>query len=267
MTEQILTNSATTTEPTLGNPPPIPAPSSPPEGIASPAEPQLILGKFKNHDDLTKAYSNLESIMGKKVAQLTPEEAKTLAHLNGLPTKPEDYKLPEGTDEAASQWLREAALKAGITQNGLLEIVNGYNERAKVAADEVRQTFEAKHQQNILDLKREFGGAYDQRIALASKAALNIGGEEFVKRLGDAGLGTDPVVIKALANLGKSLAEDSVPASKHGATFGVTPEDARQQIAMMHSDRETMAIYRDRFHPKNEIVKSEMSKLYEVAYS
>lgn len=265
MTEQLLNQplESATTETTATT---VPTETNPGDQVvSSPSAEQLILGKFKTHDDLAKAYTNLESMLGKKVAGLTPEEAITLKELQGRPKSLEDYKVPEGITTEDAQWFREKAFKLGLSNNDALELMAGYVETSKAASEASLKIQEARHQENIMALQKEWGAAFDQRIALAKEGALAVGGEELINILGEAGLGTHPTVIKALANIGKSLKEDSIPTSQHGAKFGLTPADAKREIDLKMIDKDFRDAYFDARNPGHSAAVAEMERLFTIS--
>jgi len=229
----------------------------------TPAE--LILGKFKSHDDLAKAYTNLETMLGKKITNLTPEEAAVLKGLQGRPASAEEYKVPEGVDPEIGSWFREQAHKIGLSNNDAMELMAGYDSLLKRGAEEAARMHAKVHQANIDALKKEFGAAFEQRIALAQEGAKAVGGDELINLLGEAGLGTNPVIIKALAEVGKSLREDSIPKSQHASTFGLTPDDAKQTINQKMLDRDFREAYFDARHPAHKAAVAEMERLFTIA--
>jgi len=228
---------------------------------AAPTE-ELILGKFKTNDELIKAYSNLESMMGKKVTSLTPDEAKVLKELQGRPKSVDEYKLPEGTPEEVGAWFKDQAFKLGLSNNDAMELMHGYTDLLKRDSETQDADLIAYHENNIAILKTEFGAAFEQRVELAQQAALSIGGEDLVNVLGEAGLGTHPVVIKALANIGKSMKEDSIPTSQQSSRFGTTPEEAKRTIDSKMLDSEFRDAYFNARHPGHDAAVRTMEELF-----
>ena len=80
-------------------------------------------------------------------------------------------------------------------------------------------------------LRAEWGPEkFDENVKIADFAVEKLGGDELRQQFNDAGLGTSPVLMKALLRVGTMLAEDSnatgdSPAPHFGS--GVTPDEAR----------------------------------------
>ena len=220
----------------------------------------------KSVDDLFKSYMNLESLMGKKVSQYSADEAAQLRALQGIPQSADEYKLPEGLSEELAGWFKENAVKAGLSANGALELATAYMELEKANIEKQEIARREAHKANVEVLKKELGAAYESRISLANRAAQELGGNEAVQALLDAGLGAHPAILKMLSNVGKMMEEDSIPSSQHNAKFGVTPEDAKMQIQQLMSSRETLNAYYNKHDAKHELVKKQIQDLYAVAY-
>lgn len=241
--------------------------ASNPVDVSQPAaaEPSLILGKFKSSDDLAKAYGELEGLLGKRFNEMKPEDAAILKELQGIPKSASEYKIPDGVPEDIGNWFKEQAAKVGLTKNGALELMSAYQDKMKAENESFAAKFEEQRQKNLEELKKEFGSAFEQRVAMANKAVEKFGGQELFKVLGEAGLGTDPVVIKTFANLGKMLQEDSIPESRHGASFGVTPAEAERELNRLKADPNFSMSLVDRKHPDNAKNKERYAQLVAAA--
>lgn len=240
-------------------------PEAKPEETVVSVQQDLILGKFKTAEDLATAYTNLESMLGKKVTNLTPDEANILKQLQGRPKDISEYKTVEGMPEDIAAWVKEHAFRLGLSNNDALEIMTDYAARMTAANEQVAKELELAHTQNVEALKKEFGSAFEQRIAMAREAANTIGGEELINILGERGLGSHPVVIKALAKLGQSLREDSVPKSQHGTAFGTSPAEAKVLINQKLIDRDFNEAYFNARHPGHKAAVEEMLRLHELS--
>jgi hypothetical protein len=225
--------------------------------------------KFANADELLKAYENLEGFIGKKVENYGPEELAIINTRRGIPQDISEYAFPEGmdiTDDVATQF-RGIFKKAGITKNEALEIAQGFNDFSKAQAEVQAKAYETTLNEFRTQLKAEFGAAYDKKMEMANRALTQYGSKELAEFVKVTGLQDHPEFIKFVAKIGEGLIEDSVPDSKKAEVFGTTPDDARRRIELMMADTPTREAYYNRFDPKHEIVKREITELYQLAYN
>ena len=122
-----------------------------------------------------------------------------------------------------------------------------YNEwNAKTG--ETMQSMEAEMRQQsekaIGDLKKEWGQGFDKQIDMGKRAVAALGFDEPTLSAYEAKLGTADM-LKLFAKLGSKMGEDSFEdgARGGGAGFGITPAEARQQIADLKMDKQFMENY------------------------
>jgi hypothetical protein len=115
-----------------------------------------------------------------------------------------------------------------------------YVEQMRAGLESQTAAFAKMDKDNIDSLHKEFGQAFDDTIKASRYGAMKLGGEEFVKRVGDMGLGTDPVFVKAMAKYGKAMAEGSEGGDKPNFNNGLSPSTALAEGNRLL--REAMAI-------------------------
>ena len=222
------------------------------------------LQNFKSAEDLAKSYVNASSLLGKKVSEWAKEDVQALYTKLGRPETKDGYVLP---DEVGAD-VRELAYEAGLTQ-----------EQAKILADKIAigqrldetQTYEAGLAQ-IAEaekiLKAEWGTAYDTRLQMAKQAALELGGSEFLNAINDAGLGTNPAVLKTLAKIGvEFLRGDRVVNADKQTTFGIVPAEAQNQISSLKQSKEFAEAFSNINHPNHKDAVLKWEELHRHAYA
>jgi len=146
-------------------------------------------------------------------------------------------KLPEGLDPKAPEAVATVErVKAFAKAHGLNAA------QAQAAADELFKTVEADRkaiaeydaqQKSWADAVRadpEIGGKnLDASLNIARGAVACFGGAELGKVLTEAGLGVNPVVVKAFVKIGKAIAEDSISGSENAA-----PKTAKNDEETFH---------------------------------
>ena len=201
-------------------------------------EPVLQAKGWKGPADALKGYVEMERYAGGAVRipgeTAAPEEWGKFYERLGRPAKAEDYKLPvpEGQDDGfakrAAGWFHEAGLPA--KQAGkLAEQWNAWQAEQDAA-------FKQQDQANLATLKKEWGGQYDAKAALAQRA-MKLASEQEKQRiewaLGSAG------ALKFFAGFGARLGEDKL-IGDGGGGFGASPEAARAELAALQADPQFM---------------------------
>lgn len=226
------------------------------------AEPSLK--DFKDVNSLAKSFVETKKTLGRKVTDLTPEEAKSLYGKLGVPETPDKYQfeeveLPAGMTDILTDEFKTIAHKYGISAEAANELRKWYLSKAS----EHTQDFETFNQQELQEqqkqLKHEFGSALPEKVALANRAALEFGGDELIDILDQSGMSSHPVIIRTLAKAGALLREDShVVGEPKGA---LTPSEAAKRVSKNLSDPAYVKAWRDFNHPRHTEVVNEMKML------
>lgn len=211
------------------------------------------LKKWESPEKAIESYRNLEQKLGAPPDRLLklPEKPDDPAwgeiHKKlGLaaPEKPEDYELPvpEGFNEDYAKAVAAKAKELGIPKHmlkGLGEFNNEYVKRALEADEQAR---EQRHTTALAELRMEWGGTYEETVALAQRA------EELVKR--EVGLSEESLkawqdadpkgYYKMLAYQGSRLAEAKKidGSTAVNSTAAMSPEAARSRLKMLMADKE-----------------------------
>lgn len=231
------------------------APNSTPDRAWLPEEYRAdpVFKDIRDPGALAKSYANAARMVGLdkgKVLRLpdaedAPEWNDVWGRL-GRPEKAEDYGLagPEGLPPEALAEAAAAFHSAGLNKKqaaAVMAVYAGRLEAARAAEAEAVQMARATAER---DLKAEWGAAYADRLHAAKRAALDAGGDDFLRVLDESGLGNNPVVLKALANVGLKIAEPSALKGTGGALQGaLTPGDARAEWTRLQRDSEWNAKY------------------------
>jgi hypothetical protein len=184
------------------------------------------LEKFKDETEmvpmpinLARSYINAEQLIGRDKIPIpkTPEEwDNTYARL-GKPKDKELYVLPvaEGTDPQLaevlvkeSSWFRDKAFELGLSEKQATEIFSAFSENAMNSIGNNIAASEAEKLNSEIQLRTEFGPAYEGKMVLAGRAARELGGEEFVNLMDTTGVGNHPAFIRFNMKVGAMMAED-----------------------------------------------------------
>lgn len=223
---------------------------------------------FKDPSTVVDSYRNLEKLLGakEKLVRL-PDKDDDMEGWNGVyqklgrPEKPEDYGF-KMQDEAFGKWAQGTFHELGLSAKQAEKLVEKWNGFAEGTLKTKTESYQQKLNQEAESLKKEWGAAYDQQIAVAKRAAQGLGvspeqidGLEQV--MGFAG------VMKFMSSLGSKLGEGKFVGSDSGQTgFGtLTPEAAKNRIQTLRQDPGFV----DRYIKGDAAAREEMDKLHRWA--
>lgn len=220
------------------------------------------LATFKDIGELAKSYLHQQSLIGKRVSEMSPEDFAAYKNVMGVPQEKDSYSLPEYGDPEVVNWYKDVAFKAGLTQDQARVVMEQYagleKSKQEAYANESKQMVE----QGITELKKEFGAAFNERIDVAKRAVQAFGGDELKGFLQETGLGNHPIVVKLFAKIGAELLEDSMLQSDAQQQLGVTPTDAKRMIDSKLADPEFRQAYYGATHHQHKAAVDEINKLF-----
>lgn len=240
-------------------------------GFDEPTNAYVSAKGWKSPSDVLNSYRNLEKFAGgsKNLVELPGPNADPEAWGNfysklGRPETADKYNLnaPEDADADLVDWYRNTAHKIGLSDSQAAEMFNAWN----TLSGERIQAMEAEtariQEQDILNLRKEWGQAYDSKVDAGRKAVKALGLDKEALSDLEGKLGTADM-LKLFANLGSKMGEDSfVTDDRKGGGFGVTPAAARQQISDLKMDKQFMDQYMSG-HPE---ALNKMKRLMEAAH-
>ena len=176
----------------------------------------------------------------------------------GAPEEPTGYKLPEVddplmTDERAQQ-LAAIAHKAGMTRRQL----EAWMSDLMTAEAEAVEQQQAQREEAMGELRKEWGLAYKERLALAEKMRA-----EFFPHAEPDSLAPDD--LKALAALGERFGKEGGEfRDQSGSGATMTPQDALVQISEIRNNPKHP--YNNPQDPGYQAARDKMRRLYKMAY-
>ena len=180
------------------------------------------LQNFSNMDDFVKSYLHSQKLVGadkipvpNKLA--TDDDWNTVYERLGRPESPEgySYELPEESkvDDTTLKAFSAEAHKLGLLPKQAQGIMNYYNSLAEQSDKSLEFRDETARAEAEIELRKEYGPAYDLKVTQARNLATNTLGAEFLRNtiLQDgSSLGNNPQVVRAFADLASKLSEDSM---------------------------------------------------------
>ena len=101
---------------------------------------------------------------------------------------------------------------------------------------------------------------------MATRAFAQFSSPELKSIMNDTGLGNHPEMIRAFSKIGEMLGEDSLVVGTGMGSSQIAPQQAREEIQNLYSDKEFSAAYRDNKDPGHKSAMSKMDRLFKAAY-
>jgi len=232
--------------------------------------------KFNSVDSLAASYVNLQSHLGRdKITKpVTEGDWDEVYEFLGRPESADKYEITLADDlpDAVSAQLNEETLSSFKQQAHKLGLNAGQVQSlvAWQAGNMINQhtAHENGAVKSIEDgesaLRQEWGRAYDQNLEFAKKAFNEYGGDELSNKMISSGMGNDPDVLKAFANIAKAtMADKDLAGTTNGAKMALTPEEARSEASTIMSHPS----YTDKRHPEHTATVKKVSDLFNQAYA
>ena len=116
-----------------------------------------------------------------------------------------DLGLGEGAGDGAMAGFKQAAHKSGLTARQAAQMAKWYGAASKPGqADPEHALIKAEQ-----ELKQEWGHRYRRNLDLANQAVTRFGGSELISAMKKSGLGINPAMVRAWAQVGAAISEDS----------------------------------------------------------
>jgi len=205
------------------------------------------------------SYRNLEKSMGAPADQIVhlPKDPEDTEGWNsvyarmGRPETADGYNLsetpvPEGALDLTGD-LKQWAHEAGLSQAQTAKLYERYNGKLAELVQQQQQQGSESAQAEEAALRKEWGAAWDENIAAATRFRQRFGidAETIDKMEGALGLRG---VLELTAKIGRGLGEHTMPTGSEedsgaGLAFGMTPGAAKAKIEELMMDKEFMSQY------------------------
>jgi hypothetical protein len=217
----------------------------PPELVNHP-----IVTKYKGDPtEIAKALIEVQDLIGPEKIILPSKDAneeewnKRVWNRLGRPEKPELYALPTDlkippelpVDEKMITNFKTAAHKYGLLPHQVAGMYKWFMEEQIAGFENMKTIGTTARNEAETKLRREWGAAFPQNVALGEKVLNSFGDAGIIAFLKTNGLNNDPAFIKFLAKIGEAFSEDQLIGKPKGLTM--TPEEAQAEIKKITGDK------------------------------
>lgn len=230
------------------------------------------LGPVNDIPTLVKNYVNAQKMIGKNKIVVpdqhaTPDDWRGVFQKLGLPPKIEEYQfnVPKDAkfDDGFLTELKKVAYQNNILPKQAESLVDWYAKANAKAIEGFNQKLETEKQAAIQGLKKEWGEAYDKKVAMA-RAAINASGlgEQIFSWLDNSGLGDDQNLIRLLSALGEKFQEDGIVQESSSNTVNMSDLDSQISEIQGNFDHP----YYNKRHPNHAAAVRQMEQLLQLKY-
>jgi hypothetical protein len=235
-------------------------------------------GFMKNIADipsLVKSYASAQTMIGAdKIAipgaNATGDDWKQVFQKLGVPEKAEDYKVDldktwDGkVDKDFLDKFKATAHGANILPSQAKTMAEWFAKENETAFKSMQAEMQQSVQAGLDALQKEWGAAYNDKIA-ATKAVMKVyGDEEDVKYIRESGLGKDARFIKFLNKLSSTISEDKIRGEGGSGGSMLSPQEAQKQIDAIKGD--VKGPYWNKLDPKHVETKEKVNQLYAMRF-
>lgn len=199
-----------------------------------------------------------------------PEEVAQFRTKMGVPITPEEYKIqPDAKVPVDPNMLtdfKKVAHALGLN-HGQADALVKYEQSRAMQQIEIMEKQRLDTQET---LKQTWGNDYDARLGAAQgllqhfAAKYPAAAKQLTDQSAGSNLGNNSIVLMIAAELGKKYQETGIVQGTRSLNFGMTPEEAKSQIAEIKMNKAHP------YHQRNGVAHREavekMEKLYNAAY-
>jgi hypothetical protein len=224
------------------------------------------LESFKDVSSLAKSYIHAQKMVGSEKISVpnkyaTEDDWNAVYEKLGRPKTADEYKFDvKDVDAEGLKTFANQAHKMGLLPHQANEMVKWYQQNVEQTNLANDAKAEEARKNSVMNLKKEYGQAYDNKLKAASEFAkqyidpkvLNANMEDGTK------LGDHPEIIKAFVNIAGKMGEDQF-VNPSGPTY-LTPKEINKQIATLTAPG---SAYWDKNHPSHADAVQEVLALRE----
>lgn len=222
---------------------------------------------FKSLDDFVKSFVEKDKLIGKKVAEMSPEDVKAYNSKLGVPSTPDEYTLDVTSEIITPEdksWFTKAAHEAGLSKDSAAKLSSKWSEyldsQKALSEANLGEIIKAENE----SLKSAWGGAYDERIRLSDLGIERTGGAALKEVLEKTNMINSAELRKAFAEVGKLYAEDTVKDVRPGR-FGLTRDEADMEIKKILAEHGDALV--SQHHKEHSFYKTKYDELLKIKHN
>lgn len=221
---------------------------------------------------IMKAHVHATGMLGKDKTPLpdetwTDDQWSELYHKLGKPEALDNYEvkgeLPEGMEENkefASKF-KEMAFGANLLPKQANKLYSEINQYIHESLENADQMSKQEYDSQVNKLRQEWGEAFDKRCQKAYSALEQFATDEEIQALKNEGFISSPIVTRLFNKIAEGLEGDNFNLGGETKTFGLTPQEAQEEIAKMYQPGHP---FMTKGHPQRDYYVQKMQKLQRI---
>ncbi len=219
-------------------------------------------GVVKSYQNIEKLAKNHESTVVIPGLETSDEDRAAFYNRLGRPKEATEYtfKLDDGADTTRLDAMREKAHAVGITDEQFSAMAQADLDYIGAATQEQTDAAEVSTVDAVNQLKKEWGAAYDQKVAGINIAAEKLGFTTAQLEGLRASMG--PVeAMKFVDKLNNQMGDHDFDGGEAVLPNHKTPEQARQELGALTMQKEFMDAWLDKQHPRHKAAVEKKASL------
>ena len=234
------------------------------------------LAQFKDEEamipmpvTLAKSYIHSRSLIGADTIKMpkTDEDWEALYTDLGRPETADQYLLQQAEDVNSdlqeslgkdAEWFRGVAHKLGLNDKQTTNLFKEFTKQMSDKYNEMQTLSNTESVNTEVQMRVEYGSAYDAKKELTKRALAELGGSEFMELINKTGVSNSPVFIRAMFKVGDMMAED-LGLDKSSGQLLKSKSSVTEEIAHIQS----LPAYTDGNHAEHVALVQKVAKLYE----
>jgi hypothetical protein len=283
MSDPNATPTPTPADPANVSPPPAPAPAGDPPawdaGLDAPAKEYLAANGYKSVADLTKSAMHLQQMMGAPAAEVfrlpkDPNDAaawEPIWNALGRPPEATGYSIkPDdkiGLDGPLLEGFLDAMHKAGAPDRFVAAAGAWFAQTQTQQAQDMQAALDGLAEEAKATLTKEWGGAYEQKVAAGNALIREHAGEEFSRFLQETGLATNVHWCRFVDKIAGLVGNPgAIPGEPGRDTRGGAQTPAEAQAALSEFEKNYGDALSDRSHPDHKQRVAQREALIKAAF-
>ena len=230
--------------------------------------------RFKDFEEVLKTHQTQRQELSDRIRipsdKSSPEEMQKFRKSFGVPELPAGYeiKLPDGLsmsddDKAIIEAWRPIAHQHNVPAKAFNAMIAESLKLSKTLEEAFDKRLSTAQAETEAALKKEWSVDYDKNLALAKRAAIGLGGDEFWNYLdqaileGGGKLASQPAMLRFLANIGRKSDESDLMLISSTAERSTAKQQLEELLAKHPVDSKEY---------KTAAVQTQVRELYEKIY-
>ena len=237
------------------------------------------LAQFKNDENMipmpismAKSYAHVRTMVGADTLKIpkTDEDWEDVYTKLGRPDTADLYLLQQAEDVSPdlqesiakdAEWFRATAHKLGLNDIQTTSLFREFTKQMSDKYTEMQNLSKTEGINTEIQLRTEYGTAYEGNKILMDRALKELGGSEFVELLNTSGVGKHPAFMRAMFKVGGMMAED-LGLDKSTGQLIKSKSTVEEEIAHLQAK----PAYIDGTHPEHKALVAKVLELNKQIY-